>query len=84
MNNKNKKLLQQIFSKPTPKNVLYADLENLFVSLGCEILQGNGSRVAFKKNNIRVDFHKPHPNKELKPYQVNDAKNFLIKLGITI
>ena len=49
MNNKNKKLLQQIFSKPTPKNVLYTDLENLFVSLGCEILQGNGSRVAFKK-----------------------------------
>jgi hypothetical protein len=50
----------------------------------CDRLQGHrgaGSRVAFEKNQIIGGFHRPHPAKEAKRYQVRDAREFLIKLG---
>jgi hypothetical protein len=27
-------------------------------------------------------FHRPHPTKEAKPYQVTDARNFLTLIGV--
>ena len=52
-----------------------------FIAIGCEIIEGNGSRVAFKLNTVRADFHRPHPSKEAKPYQIRDARMFLTILG---
>ncbi|MBT3602972.1 MAG: type II toxin-antitoxin system HicA family toxin [Candidatus Latescibacteria bacterium] len=40
-------------------------------------------QVRFVLNNIIATFHRPHPQKEAKPYQVRDAKNFLQQAGIT-
>ena len=64
-----------------PKNIEWRKIESLFVSIGCEIIEGNGSRVAFRYNEFRADFHRPHPNKEAKPYQVKAAREFLILIG---
>jgi len=50
--------------------------------LGCDIIEGNGSRVAFKHGTLRADFHRPHPTKEAKSYQIRAAREFLVKLGI--
>jgi len=41
-----------------------------------------GSRVGFKKGDLRADFHRPHPGKEAKPYQVRAAREFLEQLEI--
>ncbi|MDY0275475.1 MAG: type II toxin-antitoxin system HicA family toxin [Desulfomicrobium sp.] len=83
MNNRHRKTLAAIFSNPTPKSLVWADIEALFLAIGCEVLEGAGSRVAFIRDDQKADFHRPHPGKEAKPYQVRDAKDFLSNLGVT-
>ena len=38
--------------------------------------------MAFKSGTLRADFHRPHPNKEAKPYQVRAVREFLQQLEI--
>lgn len=82
MNNTQRKTLEAIFSTPTPKNLEWARMESLFVALGCVVIEGNGSRVRFELSGVVGTFHRPHPAKEAKPYQVKDAKLFLIEAGV--
>jgi len=58
-------------------------IESLFVAAGAKVVEGNGSRVRFELNGVIATFHRLHPDKEAKPYQVRDAKDFLEKAGIT-
>jgi len=83
MNNSHGKTLQAIFSQPVPKNLEWRNIESLLVAVGAKIIEGSGSRVRFEASGIIASFHRPHPQKEAKPYQVKDAKNFLEKLGVT-
>ncbi len=82
MNSKQRKTLEALFKTPTLKNIVWADIESLFVAIGCELIEGNGSRVAFKFKQARSDFHRPHPGKEAKPYQVKAAVAFLNLIGV--
>jgi hypothetical protein len=52
------------------------------VPLGAETIEGSGSQVRFALNGIVATFHRPHPEKEAKPYQVRDAKTFLENAGV--
>lgn len=54
----------------------------LFVALGATTIEGKGSRVRFVLNDVVATFHRPHPQKEAKPYQVRDARHFLQQAGI--
>ncbi len=82
MNSKQRKTLASVFSSPTPKNIAWADIESLLLAIGCELIEGSGSRIAFIRDGQKADFHRPHPGKEAKPYQVRNAKDFLTKLGV--
>lgn len=82
MNSKQRKTLEAVFKTPTLKNIVWSDIESLLLALGCELIEGNGSRVAFKFNQARADFHRPHPGKEAKPYQVKAAAAFINQIGI--
>lgn len=35
---------------------------------GARIIEGRGSRVRFELNGVIATFHRPHPQKEAKPY----------------
>lgn len=83
MNNKQKSTLRAIFAKPTPSSLEWAGIESLFVAAGARTIEGNGSRVRFELNGVIGTFHRPHPDKEAKPYQVRDARAFLEQAGIT-
>ncbi len=83
MNSKHRKTLEAIFSEPVPKSMEWSRIESLFIALGAEIIEGNGSRVRFVLNKVVASFHRPHPSKEAKPYQVRDARNFLEQAGVT-
>ena len=74
--------MEAIFSRPTPKNLAWNDLVSLLSALGCDMVKDGGSHFAFKLDNHKTDFHRPHPDRELKRYQVEDAKAFLIKIGV--
>ena len=82
MNSKHRKTLAAIFSSPTPKSLPWADIEALLIAVGCQVVEGDGSRVRFIKDEVMAYFHRPHPNKEAAAYQVRDARAFLEKLGI--
>ena len=82
MNRKQKKILAAIIVTPTSGSLKFADIENLFVSMGAKIKEGRGSRVAFIfQNGTKWEEHRPHPQKEAKKYQVESARRVLQKLG---
>jgi len=82
MNSKQKGTLIAIYTNPVSSSLVWKDIESLFVSLETEVIEGNGSRVRFHKNGVIASFHRPHPKKEAKPYQVKDARAFLKQLGV--
>ena len=83
MNGRQKKTLAAIFAEPVPGTVEWSAIESLLVAVGCKMIEGSGSRVRFERLGLVASFHRPHPQKEAKRYQVRDARDFLTKLGIT-
>lgn len=81
-NSAHRRTLEAIFAHPTPSNLAWRQIEGLFIALGAQLIEGRGSRVRFELNGAVATFHRPHPQKEAKPYQVRDAREFLIQAGI--
>ena len=77
-----RRTLTAIFSTPVPTNLAWRQIEALLLALGAQVIEGRGSRVRFELNGVIATFHRPHPQKEAKPYQVRDAREFLHQAGI--
>ncbi len=82
MNAKHTKTLQTIFAKPTTNSLEWARIETLFIAVGCWVIEGRGSRIRFEFNGRITAFHRTHPAKEAKPYQVEQARDFLTAIGV--
>lgn len=82
MNSKNRKTLKIIFLEPVTTTLEWAAIEALFVALGSQVIEGRGSRVRFELKGVVATFHRPHPAKEAKPYQIRDAWAFLKAAGV--
>ena len=76
------KTLQLVFSTPVPCSLEWRRIEVLFMALGALVSEGRGSRVRFEINQVVASFHRPHPEKEAKAYQVRDARAFLEAIGV--
>jgi hypothetical protein len=83
MNNKHRKTLTAVFKDPVSGSIEWADIEKLLVAAGARIIEGRGSRVRFEVGSEIATFHRPHPAKEAKRYQVRDAREFLERIGVT-
>ena len=84
MNSNHKKTLKIIFTNPVNGNIEWRKIEALFLALGAIRTERAGSAVSFILNNIRADFHRPHPDKASLRYRVKDARKFLEQAGITL
>ena len=82
MNARHAKMLAAIFRQPTPANIEWSDIEGLILALGCRLVEGSRSRVRFVKDDMIETFHRPHPAKEAKRYQVRAARDYLIRMGV--
>ncbi len=82
MKKSHRKTLEIIFSHPVPNNLEWRRIESLFLAFGAIQIEGSGSRVRFLLNDIVATFHRPHPEKEAKPYQIRDARTFLENAGV--
>ena len=51
-------------------------------ALGARKVNRDGSAVHFMLNGARLDVHRPHPQKEAKPYVVRNTAKFLTLAGI--
>ena len=82
MNKKHQKTREAIFANPTKSNIQWKDIESLFLALGAELSEGNGSRVRVALNGVRAVFHRPHPQKETKKGAVKSVRRFLKEAGV--
>ena len=83
MNTKQRKTLAALFADPISGNIEWRNIESLLFALGCQMIEGNGSRVTFILDGQRADFHRPHPGKEALRYRVKDVREFLRRAGVT-
>ena len=82
MNSKHKRVLKAIFTDPVSGSIEWIAIEALLLAVGCQVIEGSGSRVRFVFNGEVETFHRPHPSKEAKRYQVRDARQFLSRIGV--
>ena len=82
MNNKNKRILEQVFDQPVRVDVRWSDVETLLIALGAEIKEGRGSRVSLVLRGKVYSLHKPHPNPALPKYAISKLSKFLEECGI--
>ncbi len=62
MRRKHKKTLEAIYARPTSGNIKWSDIESLFIELGAEISEREGSRIGVRLFGECRVFHRPHPN----------------------
>jgi hypothetical protein len=82
VNSQQRKTLTAVFKDPVSGAIAWADIESLLPAVGCTVIEGNGSRVRFVFGGHIASFHRPHPAKEAKRYQVRDAREFLSMIGV--
>ena len=82
MNSKHRKTLLAVFERPTASSIVFADIEALVEALGGVIREREGSRVTMELNGEQWRCHRPHPGKEAKRYQVEEAREFLTQAGV--
>ena len=82
MNGRQRKVLAAVFADPVSGSLEWAAIESLLLSVGCRLIEGSSSRVRFEFEGHVASFHLPHPAKEAKRYQVRDARDFLISIGV--
>jgi hypothetical protein len=84
MNKKQRNTYSALFAEPIRRNILWNDVVSLVLALDGQVLQADGSRVRFDLNGISLNIHSPHPQKELKRYQVKAVREFLLNAGVDL
>lgn len=80
---KKDKLINRLLKKP--KDFTFDEMESLLSYFGYELKQGGiGSGIKFIKDgsNEVINFHKPHPNRILKRYVLDQVIEKLRKDGL--
>ena len=83
VNSKQRKTLRAIFAKPTSASIVFSDIESLVIALGGEVVERKGSRVRIMLRAEQWRCHRPHPGKEAKRYQVEEARELLERIGVS-
>ena len=82
VNARQQRTLQRIFSRPTPSDMRWTEIEALLVAAGVEVTERAGSRVGLKKDNERMVVHRPHPQPEVGKATVRAIARFLAAVGV--
>ncbi|HRQ38281.1 MAG TPA: type II toxin-antitoxin system HicA family toxin [Chloroflexota bacterium] len=82
MKRKHKKTLELIFARPTSGNIKWADIEALFIELGAELSQREGSRIGVRLFGERRVFHRPHPSPDTDKGAVASIRQWLKDNGV--
>ena len=82
MNSKQRKTLAAVFTDPVSGTIEWVAIEGLLLAAGARVIEGRGSRVRFEKDGEVETFHRPHPTKEAKRYQIRAARAFLERIGV--
>ncbi len=82
MKRKHQKTLDAIYARPVSANIQWRDIEALFVELGAEISDREGSRLAVVLfDEVRV-FHRPHPSPDTDKGAVASIRKWFEQHGV--
>jgi len=77
MRRKHRQTLRRLYSQPASGNIAWSDIEALFKSLGADVSERAGSRVAVVMfGEVRV-FHRPHPTPDTDKGAVTSIRKWL-------
>ena len=62
---------------PTPADIRWDEIEALMAALGVEIVERRGSRVLFRKGDMSIVVHRPHPQPEAPRGSVRRIAEFI-------
>lgn len=79
---RHRRTLEQIFARPTPPDIRWAEVDSLLKALDVEILERAGSRVRLSSDGIRIVIHRPHPSPYLARAAVRNIAIFLTDIGV--
>ncbi len=83
MKKKHRATLEQIFARPVSGTIRWSDIEALFVALGADVSEREGSRIGvFLFGQVSV-FHRPHPTPETDKGAVASIRKWLEENGVT-
>ena len=83
MKAKHCRTLNLIFKRPVSGKIAWGDVEALFVALGAEVSEREGSRVGvFLFGEVRV-FHRPHPKPDTDKGAIASVRKWLESNGVT-
>ncbi len=82
MKRKHQATLVQIFARPVSGTIRWSEIEALFVALGAEVSEREGSRVGVVLfGEVRV-FHRPHPTPDTDKGAVSSIRKWLESHGV--
>jgi hypothetical protein len=82
MKRKHQKTLDAIYARPVSANIQWRDIEALFVELGADISEREGSRIAVVLfDEVRV-FHRPHPSPDTDKGAVASVRKWFEQHGV--
>ena len=82
MNKRHRATLSQIFARPVSGSIRWADIESLFIALGAEVSEREGSRIGvFLFEEVRV-FHRPHPSPDTDKGAIVSIRKWLESHGV--
>jgi hypothetical protein len=82
VNARHRRTLAAIFARPTSASVVFSDIESLIKGLGVTVFEREGSRVSIESKGEQWRCHRPHPGKEAKRYQVEEARELFERTGV--
>ncbi|WP_081042115.1 type II toxin-antitoxin system HicA family toxin [Pseudomonas putida] len=82
MNTRYRKIFDAIFRTPTTASLAFSEIEALILHLGGQVQERQGSRVKLLLGEHCWRCHRPHPGKEAKRYQIEEAREFLLRAGV--
>jgi hypothetical protein len=74
--------LVAIFARPTRSDIRWVDIETLVRGLGGEVLEREGSRIAFIPNRTSAVFHRPHPRPTASKGAMDAVRHFLVPAAV--
>ena len=82
MNAKHRRTLAAVFARPTSPSIVFSEIESLVKALGGTVAEREGSRVKIELKGEQWRCHRPHPGKEAKRYQVEEARELFERVGV--
>jgi hypothetical protein len=82
MKRKHQKTLDLIFTRPVNGSIKWKDIESLFLELGGNVEEGEGSRVGVRLFGERRVFHRPHPSPDTDKGAVSSIRRWLESNGV--